>query len=167
MMTYLLLYLYSLSLTLTLGSISTKFPSKKVGKLEISPVGIGTWQWGNQFLWNYDSKNDDELNDTFDYLSSVDNIWFDTAEVYGKNSRSETLLGVFNKKLSAKVKRPIILTKGAPQPLRIGPEAMFKAGVDSCNRLQLPVLDLYQLHWPPSPFLWQEEAYVTGMVRFN
>ena len=46
-------------------STTYSFQARKVGKFDMNPVGFGTWQWGNQFLWNYDPKNDDELKKTF------------------------------------------------------------------------------------------------------
>ena len=31
------------------------------GALSLSPMGIGTWSWGNQFVWGYDESMDPEL----------------------------------------------------------------------------------------------------------
>jgi pyridoxine 4-dehydrogenase len=33
----------------------------KLGPLDVSPMGLGTWAWGNRFLWGYDEEMDDEL----------------------------------------------------------------------------------------------------------
>lgn len=97
----------------------------------MSPIGIGTWQWGNQFLWKYDSKNDGQLRETYDFLKVQKNIWFDTAEVYGKDSRSETLIGQFSQQTNGNIpnSRPLILTKFAPSVSRIGPESVVQVGM--------------------------------------
>lgn len=34
----------------------------KMGSLSVSPMGFGTWAWGNLLLWGYNkSMDDDEL----------------------------------------------------------------------------------------------------------
>ena len=134
-----------------------------VGKFLLNPIGFGCWSWGNEFLFSYDPKNDGELRRTYEFVRRQPNAWFDTAEVYGKNHRSESLLGEFGSMLTSEEK-PFIFTKCAPQPQRIGREAMYKAGLDSVKRLGVGKLDMLQLHWPPSPALWQEEEYIQGMA---
>ena len=38
----------------------------KVGKnLFLSPMGCGTWAWGNRFLWGYDPSMDNQLQQVF------------------------------------------------------------------------------------------------------
>lgn len=32
-----------------------------LGELKVSPMGIGTWAWGNKFLWGYKEEMDQEL----------------------------------------------------------------------------------------------------------
>lgn len=56
---------------------------RKVGPLKISPMGLGTWAWGNQFLWGYDQKMDAELQEVFDLVVSRGINLFDTADSYG------------------------------------------------------------------------------------
>jgi pyridoxine 4-dehydrogenase len=67
----------------------------QVGKLQMQPIGFGSWAWGNKFLWGYNQANDFELKSTYDYLveKKVEGLWIDTAEVYGADHRSEKLLG--------------------------------------------------------------------------
>lgn len=33
----------------------------QLGELQVSPMGLGTWSWGNRFLWGYDETMDAEL----------------------------------------------------------------------------------------------------------
>ncbi|KAM6557367.1 hypothetical protein CsatB_004386 [Cannabis sativa] len=76
----------------------------KVGPLSVSPIGFGTWAWGNQLLWGYQEAMDDELQRTFNL--AVDNgiNLFDIADSYGTgrlNGQSEKLLGKFIREFQA------------------------------------------------------------------
>lgn len=131
----------------------------QVGNVKLSSIGIGTWAWGNRFLWSYDPNNDGELKNTYDYCLTQGINWFDTADSYGTgdlNGRSEELLGIFSK--STKFKRPNIITKIAPYPWRVGSQSFITAFQESTNRLQSSPT-VVQLHWPPS-FQWQEREYL-------
>lgn len=69
-----------------------------MGPLSVSPMGFGTWAWGNQLLWGYQESMDSELQHIFNL--AVDNgiNLFDTADSYGTgrlNGQSEKLLGKF------------------------------------------------------------------------
>lgn len=33
----------------------------ELGPLSVSPMGLGTWAWGNKLLWGYDEQMDEEL----------------------------------------------------------------------------------------------------------
>lgn len=66
--------------------------------MSVSPMGFGTWAWGNQLLWGYQESMDTELQRAFKL--AVDNgiNLFDTADSYGTgrlNGQSEKLLGKF------------------------------------------------------------------------
>ncbi|KAI3519422.1 hypothetical protein L1887_08521 [Cichorium endivia] len=70
----------------------------KFGPMTVSPMGFGTWAWGNQLLWGYQESMDTELQQIFNL--AVDNgiNLFDTADSYGTgklNGQSEKLLGRF------------------------------------------------------------------------
>jgi pyridoxine 4-dehydrogenase len=74
------------------------FVQVKVGPLTVSPMGIGTWAWGNQLLWGYEEEMDEELQRVFNFAISKGINFFDTADSYGTgklNGRSELLLGKF------------------------------------------------------------------------
>lgn len=139
----------------------------QVGKLKMSPIGCGTWSWGNRFLWQYDESQDTDLQKSFDYVTKQGVNWFDTADSYGTgrlNGRSEELLGQFTGDAKARRinKESFICTKLAPYPWRIGTESMKSACEMSAIRIGRPV-DMLQLHWPPS-FGWQEDAYLTAFA---
>mmetsp|Transcript_14739 Transcript_14739/g.32250 ORF Transcript_14739/g.32250 Transcript_14739/m.32250 type:complete len:238 (-) Transcript_14739:1154-1867(-) len=132
----------------------------QVGKLRMSPIGCGTWAWGNQLLWGYSQEEDKELQQTFDFLTSKGVNWFDTADSYGTGKltgQSEKLLGEFLAKQKSR-KKVSFCTKIAPFPWRVGKGAMLRSFAASKDRMQGPV-DMVQLHWPPS-LGWQQDAYL-------
>jgi len=45
--------------------------------------GLGTWSWGNQFLWGYEEDMDSELQELFNLVSARGINLFDTADSYG------------------------------------------------------------------------------------
>ncbi|KAJ8536933.1 hypothetical protein K7X08_035334 [Anisodus acutangulus] len=70
----------------------------KMGPLTVSPMGFGTWAWGNQLLWGYQDSMDSELQRTFNLAVENGINLFDTADSYGTgrlNGQSEKLLGKF------------------------------------------------------------------------
>ena len=142
----------------------------QVGQLKLSPLGVGTWSWGNRFLWQYKEEDDVELKKTYEYVVKAGVNWFDTADSYGTGSltgQSEKLLGSFGRAYSSK--RALIATKLAPFPSRIGQNSMYSAGLESISRLQQPI-DIVQLHWPPfwvAPPVneWFTKEYLTAFER--
>lgn len=69
-----------------------------MGPLTVSPMGFGTWAWGNQLLWGYQESMDEELQRTFNLAVENGINLFDTADSYGTgklNGQSEKLLGKF------------------------------------------------------------------------
>ncbi len=114
----------------------------------ISPLGIGTWAWGDKLVWGYGKGySDKDLEEAF--LTSVERCvtFFDTAEVYGWG-KSERLLGSFVRRHNADV---TVATKFFPYPWRLRKRALLKALKGSLRRLGLDRVDLYQVHWPFPP----------------
>jgi pyridoxine 4-dehydrogenase len=71
------------------------------GPLEISCLGIGTWSWGNRFLFDYDTTQDEEIYQGYRLLRQAGVTLFDTADSYGTldlNGRAEILLGTFERR---------------------------------------------------------------------
>lgn len=136
-----------------------RLPSK--GGLELSQLGVGTWQWGNKLLWGYDEKEDDKLEAVFKSFVNGGANWFDTGDSYGTGElegRAETLLGKFSRLET----RPVILaTKLAAYPWRLTPESMVEAVKASNARIGRTV-DIAQMHWSPRSysFGFQEDALI-------
>ncbi len=136
--------------------------------ISISPIGIGTWAWGDRIVWGYGGKySDSDLQNVFDTTLAAGINFFDTAEVYGFG-RSEKLLGQFIRE----VKHPVITaTKFMPYPWRVNRTSLIKALRRSLKRLGMEKVDLYQIHWPLRPVpleTWVREAgkaYQAGLAR--
>ncbi len=114
--------------------------------VRVPPIGIGTWQWGDTFVWGYGrgGYTDADLRAAFDVSLESGVHFFDTAEGYGFG-RSERLLGEF----AAASGEPIVIaTKFAPYPWRLQRSNLVTALRRSLQRLGLKQVDLYQIHWP-------------------
>jgi len=145
-------------------------------EIQISPLGIGTWAWGDRFFWNYGSDyNAEDVRSAFTAAVEAGVNFFDTAEVYGMG-RAERFLG----ELAAQAAEPVVIaTKFFPFPWRVRRAAMKRALRLSLKRLGRESVDLYQIHfpWPPrSPDFWvralgevvQEGlAKAAGVSNFN
>lgn len=129
----------SVTETLPLGSTDVR----------VSPLGIGTWQWGDTFFWGYGKGEytDDDLRASFHASVEAGINFFDSAEFYGLG-RSETLLGQFARQVSG----PLVLaTKYMPYPWRLRAGSLMQALRRSLARLGMERIDLYQIHWPFPP----------------
>ena len=139
----------------------------KVGNYILSPIGCGTWSWGNVFLWNYKEENDPLLFETFQELTRKGINWFDTADSYGTGKiegNSEKLLGKFANEISiTNSKKLVYATKIAPFPSRLllGKDTMSEAITKSKERLQRKI-DVLQFHWRP---IVREEEFIKEFCR--
>ncbi|XP_027365380.1 pyridoxal reductase, chloroplastic [Abrus precatorius] len=144
----------------------------KIGPLSVSPMGFGTWAWGNQFLWGYQESMDNELQQIFNL--AVDNgiNLFDTADSYGTgrlNGQSEKLLGRFIREYQEKKGRQcdvVIATKFAAYPWRITSGQFVNACRASLDRMQIDQVGIAQLHWSTANYApWQESALWNGLLE--
>lgn len=132
-------------------------------------IGVGTWAWGNQFLWGYNpDRDDDTLAATFRRCLDQGLRFFDTADSYGTgrlNGRSETLLGRFAMAASAEERDQLcIATKLAPFPWRLGRQGYARAFAASQERLQ-GQMKRVQLHWSTARYApWQEGPLLDGLA---
>jgi aryl-alcohol dehydrogenase-like predicted oxidoreductase len=113
--------------------------------LEVVPLGVGCWAWGDQRFWRYgEDHGPRDVVAAFDACLAAGLDLFDTAEAYGWG-KSEQIVG----SLARRAGRPVVVaTKYAPLAGRGGAAAIRKGLAGSLKRLGLPRIDLYQLHWP-------------------
>jgi len=131
-------------------------------------IGVGTWAWGNQFLWGYDPEQDNQIEAAFQRAVALGLSFFDTADSYGTgrwNGRSEALLGTWCKGLPTHTRSQLtVATKLAPFPWRLGRRGLDRALAASRERLQ-GKLDRVQLHWSTARYApWQEGPLLEGLA---
>lgn len=143
--------------------------TRKLGNsdLQITPVGYGAWAIGGSgwdFAWGH--------QDDADSIAAIHRSlelgvnWIDTAAVYGIGHSEEVVAQALKDWRS---QRPFVFTKCVLRWDEQGhvtqnhnAESIRRECEDSLRRLQIEVIDLYQMHWPPSdngPGL--EEAWQT------
>jgi aryl-alcohol dehydrogenase-like predicted oxidoreductase len=128
--------------------------------LYVSPLGLGTWAWGDRLIWQYGKGyGEEDLAGAFRAALAEGVNFVDTAEVYGQG-RSERFLGQFVKRTQRRLVS--IATKFAPLPNRVRPGSVPAALRRSLERLQTDRVDLYQIHWPWS--LVGVETWVSGLA---
>ncbi len=139
--------------------------TRQLGKTEIyiTPIGLGAWAMGGgNWAASWGPQDDDESIATIKHALNLGINWIDTAAVYGLG-HSEEIVG---KAIKGR-ERPYIFTKCGrvwddkgeiygslkAQSIRREVEASLK-------RLDIDVIDLYQIHWPdPDPDI--EEGWST------
>lgn len=155
---------------LRLGPLFWPWEKVKVGPLSVSPMGFGTWAWGNQLLWGYEESMDSELQDCFNLALKNGINLFDTADSYGTgklNGQSERLLGKFiSEGRNRSPDDVVIATKFAAYPWRLTSGQFVNACKSSLERLQIDQLGIGQLHWSTANYApLQERALWDGLVE--
>ncbi|MGH2368394.1 MAG: aldo/keto reductase, partial [Chloroflexota bacterium] len=140
--------------------------------VRISPLGVGTWAWGDRLFWGYGrGYGDADLQAAFQGSLGAGVTLFDTAEIYGRG-QSERLLGRFCHAIARdQVPQPVVATKFFPFPWRLRRQDLLRALRGSLQRLGLERVDLYQMHWPYAPVpieTWMDalaDAVEAGLAR--
>jgi aryl-alcohol dehydrogenase-like predicted oxidoreductase len=109
--------------------------------LRISPLGMGTNAWG------FSRRADPTKQPTLDAALRAGINFIDTAEVYNFGG-SEKTLGLLLQKYRAEL---VLATKFFPYPWRLAKSSLTAALRASLNRLGIPHVDLYILHFPVPP----------------
>ncbi|WP_273833785.1 aldo/keto reductase [Guptibacillus sedimenti] len=115
---------------------------------EISPIGLGTWQFsqGSGLIGSYFSTISEKDMDAIVKMSLDGGInWFDTAEAYGKGKSEEALSGAL-KRLKVEEKDALIATKWWPLLRTAGSiSSTIQKRKDALHGRRI---DLYQVHQP-------------------
>ncbi len=154
--------------------------TRKLGytDLRLTTVGLGTWAMGGgdwAFAWG--PQDDDESVAAIHQALDLGINWIDTAAVYGLGHSEE----VVGRAIRERRDEVIVATKcgrvwdeGSTMPYgRLKAESIRREAEDSLRRLNIDVIDLYQIHWP-QPEEDIEEAWTTiaeligeGKVRYG
>ena len=118
--------------------------------LYLSPIGFGAWAIGGgdwQYAWG--PQEDSESIAAIHRALDLGINWVDTAAVYGLG-HSEEIVGQALKQTTAK---PYVFTKcgmlwDENRKINQSLKSIRKEVEDSLRRLQVDVIDLYQIHWP-------------------
>jgi aryl-alcohol dehydrogenase-like predicted oxidoreductase len=132
--------------------------TKQLGNsdLHVTPVGYGAWAIGGsgwQFAWG--SQDDNDSIGAIHRALELGVNWVDTAAVYGLGHSEEVVARAVKGWSGSK---PYIFTKcglrwdakGNAQKV-LARDSIRREVEDSLRRLQLDVIDLYQIHWPSDP----------------
>lgn len=118
--------------------------------LNLSAIGLGTWAIGGSWQFGWGPQDDSDSIDAI--LEALDNgvNWIDTAAIYG-HGHSEEVVGRALKQASA---RPIIATKcglrwddKSEKINCLKADSIKRECEESLARLDVDVIDLYQVHW--------------------
>ena len=152
---------------------------KKLGdsELNLSVIGLGTWAIGGEgWQYSWGPQNDALSIKTIYHALDLGINWIDTAAVYGLGHSEE----VIGKALKGMSQKPIIATKCSRKQDETGKlyselkrQSIIQEAEDSLRRLDVEIIDLYQIHWP-KPEEDIEEAWITvsqlikeGKVRYG
>ncbi len=126
---------------------------RRLGKtdLELTTVGLGTWAMGGPWEFGWGPQDDDEAVGAILAALDAGINWIDTAPAYGLG-HSEELIARALKQTDHK---PIIATKCGilwndkkEKITCLKKESIRTECHNSLKRLNIDVIDLYQMHWP-------------------
>ena len=143
--------------------------------MHITPIGFGAWAVGGDWAWGWGAQDDQDSIDAIHRALDLGVNWIDTAAIYGLGHSEE----VVGKALQGRSNRPYVFTKCEQNwdANRRQFESMKAADLrqeceNSLRRLNVDVIDLYQVHWP-RPDAEIEEGWETlaklreeGKVRY-
>ena len=131
--------------------------------MHITPVGFGAWAIGGGWEFGWGPQDDQDSIEAIHRALDLGINWIDTAAIYGLG-RSEKVVARALKGVS---KRPYVFTKCSlvwdetgKNWGNLNPASLRREVEDSLRRLEVDVIDLYQIHWPnPDPDI--EQAWQT------
>ena len=128
--------------------------TRKLGftDLHLTTVGLGTWAIGGEWKWGWGPQDDAESIAAIRRALDLGINWIDTAAAYGLGHSEE----VVGKAIAGRRDEVIVATKcgtrwdeSSRQPFRsLKAESVRREAEASLRRLNVDVIDLYQIHWP-------------------
>jgi aryl-alcohol dehydrogenase-like predicted oxidoreductase len=130
--------------------------TRKLGNsdLKITPVGFGAWAIGGSgYDFGWGPQQDADSIAAIHRALELGVNWIDTAAVYGLGRSEEVVARALKEWRGSK---PYVFTKCAMRWDAQGrvtkvhqADSIRQECEDSLRRLQVEVIDLYQIHWPP------------------
>jgi aryl-alcohol dehydrogenase-like predicted oxidoreductase len=129
--------------------------TRKLGfsDLHLTTVGLGTWAIGGPWQWGWGPQDDQDSIRTIQEALDLGINWIDTAPAYGVG-HSEEIVG---RAIEGRRDEVVIATKsgivGNPDKpgttMRVlDADSILREVDNSLRRLNVEVIDLYQIHWP-------------------
>jgi aryl-alcohol dehydrogenase-like predicted oxidoreductase len=118
--------------------------------LQLSPIGFGAWAiGGGDWAFSWGSQDDNDSIAAIHKAIDLGVNWIDTAAVYGLGHSEE----VVGKAIKSASRKPYVFTKCAmvwdeKREITNSLKQIRREVEDSLRRLQVEVIDLYQIHWP-------------------
>ncbi len=119
--------------------------------LLITPIGFGAWAIGGSWEYGWGAVDDEQSIAAIHRALDLGINWIDTAAVYGLGHSEE----VVARAVKGLAEKPYIFTKcelvwdeQGNVFGRLKRDSIRKEVEDSLRRLQVEVIDLYQIHWP-------------------
>src|SRR5690349_21166117 len=116
---------------------------------QISEVGFGCWAMGGVW-WGGGFTDDDTLAAARRALELGINL-FDTADIYGFGHSEEVMANLLRerrKDIFLATKCGVRWENDNVTGVSLKPDYILQACDDSLQRLEIDVIDLYQMHWP-------------------
>ena len=162
-----------------LGTAATTSPLGTTD-LDITRVGLGAWAiGGGGWQGGWGPQDDIESMETIQRAVELGINWIDTAAAYGLG-HAEEVVGRAVQALPRE-ERPLLITKcglvweqgGTTVSNVLAPDSIRRECEDSLRRLDVEVIDLFQIHWPATDGTPLEESWSTmadlvdeGKVRY-
>lgn len=140
--------------------------------LVLTTIGVGTWAIGggdNPFGWG--SQDDADSIAAIRRALDVGINWIDTAAGYG-HGHSEEVVG---KAIAGRRDEAVVATKcgvlwkedGSDIYVHLKADSIRREVEDSLRRLNVDVIDLYQIHWPSGDNVEVAEGWsaVAGLIK--
>lgn len=118
--------------------------------LQLSPIGFGAWAiGGGDWAFSWGPQDDNDSIAAIHKAIDLGVNWIDTAAVYGLGHSEE----VVGKAIKSASQKPYVFTKCAmvwdeKREITNSLKQIRREVEESLHRLQVEVIDLYQIHWP-------------------
>ena len=133
--------------------------------LDITPVGFGAWAVGGPWKFGWGNQDDRASIAAIHRALELGVNWIDTAAIYGLGHSEEVVARALR---AWKGQRPYVFTKCGMiwnDQREVGyslrPDSIRRECEASLRRLQVEVIDLYQVHWPMDDLAETAEGWAT------
>src|SRR5207249_9531885 len=141
--------------------------TRKLGNsdLMITPIGFGAWAVGGPWQFGWGEQRDDDSIAAIHRVQELGINWIDTAAVYGLGHSEEVVARALRDWAG---KRPYVFTKcgmvwneKGEVGYSLRAESIRRECKASLRRLNVDIIDLYQIHWPADDLAETLEGWAT------